>query len=1095
MVIASPPSINGRTSSISTEPSTNRSLDDLPHYNHDASEVLKHLNTGAQSGLSNEDAAKRLLEYGENVLDGGGGTSALKVLFRQVANALTLVLVAAMALSYGVQDWVEGAVITAVIAINVLVGFFQEYKAEKSMDALRSLSSPTANVIRNSEPVSVPAKQVVPGDIVNIKMGDVVPADLRLISVSNLEIDEALLTGEALPVVKITDALKADVDPSGEIVAVGAGDLVNMAFASTVVTKGRGRGVVVATAMKTQVGGIALSMTNRRSDGKEGMSRTKRIYEKIMTLAGLRTGTPLQIKLGKLAYVLLAAAVVLTIVVFGAAEFHISTEVAIYAIALAIGVIPEGLIAVLTITMSAGTIRMAKEHVIVRRLNALEALGGITDICSDKTGTLTQGKMIVKTVWIPSSGAPPRSFDVEATSGALNPEGRVLEGQGEKQTLVDPASMDSALKELTTVASLCNVATITKDKENDSLWTSTGDPTEVALQVFAHKLAMGRPSLVLDAPPSSSDNETIDTVQDEKQALKRFQLKSEFPFDSSLKRMSTIYIDQMYPMQPLLLLKGAVERVLDASTHYLKDGKTAGLSEKGTVVECAPLDEAARGVILASMESIAAQGLRVLALASRRFDLREDVENDSVSVVKLKNGPDPLGSLKRDDVERDFVFLGLVGIYDPPRPESVSAVKACKEAGITVHMLTGDHAATATAIAKELRIVEPDAPKGAIMHASEFNKLTNQEIDALPALPLVIARCSPETKVRMIEAGRRRGKYLAMTGDGVNDAPALSLAPVGIAMGLAGSDVAKDASDLVLTDDNFDSIRLAIREGRRLFDNIQRFILHLLGVNVGEVLLLVIGLAFKDRDDESVFPLSPLAVLWINMITASAPAFGLGLEKAAVNVMKRPPHSMKDGIFTWPVIIDCAFYGTVMGATSMLSWVTVMYGHYQGNLGDDCNTPDHISICNPVFRARSAVFATLIFDILFYSWELMSLDRPLVNMTPGQPFWVDLWGNQVLFWSVIIGCASVPLTIYIPGLNTKVFHQTAISWEWGVVFGMTFVFIISCELWKVLVRGKPWYANLARSEETQSVQEAVQAEAKAQEARDGVMTKKATEEV
>ncbi|KAL0570051.1 hypothetical protein V5O48_011906 [Marasmius crinis-equi] len=1075
MIIASPRTSNGRTSSISTEPSTNRSLDDLPHYAQDASEVLKHLNTGAQNGLSNEDAAKRLQEHGENILNGGGGTSALKVLFRQVANALTLVLVAAMALSYGVQDWVEGAVITAVIAINVLVGFFQEYKAEKSMDALRSLSSPTANVIRNGgEHISVPAKNVVPGDIVNIKMGDVVPADLRLISVSNLEVDEALLTGEALPVAKITDALKADVDVSGEAVAIGAGDLVNMAFASTVVTKGRGQGVVVATGMSTQVGGIALSMQNKRADGKEDMPWTTRAYEKVMTIAGLRTGTPLQIKLGKLAYVLLAAAVVLTIVVFGVAEFHISTEVAIYAIALAIGVIPEGLIAVLTITMSAGTIRMAKEHVIVRRLNALEALGGITDICSDKTGTLTQGKMIVKTVWIPSAGAPPRSLDVESTSGALNPEGRVLEGHGEKQAVIDPDDMDSALKELVTVASLCNVATIAKDKENDSLWTSTGDPTEVALQVFAHKLRMGRPSLVVDSiPASSSDNDTIDTVQDEKergfQASKRYQLKNEFPFDSSLKRMSTVYLDLAYPMQPLFLLKGAVERVLDASTHYLKDGKTAGLSESEP--EYALLDETTRNSILTSMEDIAAQGLRVLALASRRIDIRQEVQNDSVSEVKLKSETDLLKRLKRENVERDFVFLGLVGIYDPPRPESISAVKACKEAGITVHMLTGDHAATATAIAKELKIVEADAPKGAIMHASEFNKLSNQEIDALPALPLVIARCSPETKVRMIEAGRRRGKYLAMTGDGVNDAPALSLAPVGIAMGLAGSDVAKDASDLILTDDNFDSIRLAIREGRRLFDNIQRFILHLLSVNVGEVLLLVIGLAFKDHQDESVFPLSPLAVLWINMITSSAPAFGLGLEKAAVNVMKRPPHSMKDGIFTWPVIIDCAYYGTIMGTTCMLSWVTVMYGHFKGNLGFDCNTPDHIDACNPVFRARSAVFATLIFDILFYSWELMSLDRPLVNMTPGQPFWVDLWGNQVLFWSVIIGCASVPLTIYVPGLNTKVFHQTSISWEWGVVFGMTFVFIISCELWKVLVRGKPWYANLARTEEMQSFQE------------------------
>uniref|UniRef100_A0A0W0G514 P-type Na(+) transporter n=1 Tax=Moniliophthora roreri TaxID=221103 RepID=A0A0W0G514_MONRR len=887
MVIASQPS-HGRTSALSAKPSTNRPYGALPESTHaiNGLEVVRHLNSHSTNGLSEAEATERLTEHGENILDGGGGASPFKVLFRQVANALTLVLVAAMALSYGVRDWVEGAVITAVIAINVLVGFFQEYKAEKSMDALRSLSSPTANVIRDGQVVSVPAKNVVLGDIVNIKMGDVVPADLRLVSVSNLEIDEALLTGEALPVQKITEAMKIEMDAgNGSAVAIGAGDLVNMAFASTVVTKGRGRGVVVATGMRTQVGGIALSMTNRRSDDKSDMPRRIRIYEKIMTIAGLRTGTPLQIKLSKLAYVLLIAAVVLTIVVFGVAEFDISTEVAIYAIALAIGVIPEGLIAVLTITMSAGTIRMAKEHVIVRRLNALEALGGITDICSDKTGTLTQGKMIVKTVWIPSAQDAPRQFKVEAPSGALNPEGRVLEQtkssnktDDSNSAVINPAEMDNALKELVTVASLCNVATIGQGK--DDQWTSTGDPTEVALQVFAHKLGMGRPSLVdvlntADSLTEKTDSQTVDTVTESK----RYTLKNEYPFDSSLKRMSTVYTDQSFHMQPIVLLKGAVERVLDASVSYLKNGKDAGISRLEenmvdvTVADVAPLDDNARTAVLASMEEIAAQGLRVLALASRRLDVAGDVKqlNDSNSVVTAGEKSEVdlvLSRLTREQVERDLVFIGLVGIYDPPRPESVAAVKACKEAGITVHMLTGDHAATATAIARELRIVEPDAPKGAIMHASEFNRLTNKEIDALPTLPLVIARCSPETKVRMIEAGRRRGKYLAMTGDGVNDAPALSLAPVGIAMGMGGSDVAKDASDLILTDDNFDSIRSAIREGRRLFDNIQRFILHLLSVNIGEVLLLVIGLAFKDEQDQSVFPLSPLSVLWINMITS-----------------------------------------------------------------------------------------------------------------------------------------------------------------------------------------------------------------------------------
>jgi len=376
--------------------------------------------------------------------------------------------------------------------------------------------------------------------------------------------------------------------------------------------------------------------------------------------------------------------------------------------------------------------------------------------------------------------------------------------------------------------------------------------------------------------------------------------------------------------------------------------------------------------------------------------------------------------------------------------------------------LTGDHAATARAIAEEIEIVTPDDPPSAIMTAAQFNKLGDKEIDALPELPLVIARCDPETKVRMILAAGRRGKYTAMTGDGVNDAPSLKLAPVGIAMGMEGSDVAKDASELVLTgkcdcivgsmnspliapaDDNFDSVRLAISEGRRIFDNIQRFILHLrkfsnrriplLGltfeivcVNVGECILLVLGLAFLDSTDHSVFPLSPLSILWINMVTSSPPAFGLGMEPPAARVMKRPPHNIKKGVFTIQIIIDILYYGLVMGITVMIAFVVVVWGRYNGDLGTECNRADTNGDCVYVFRARSTVFATLILEILLFAWELKALDRSMFNITPGRPFYEDLWANKILFWTVVIGCASIPLAIYIPVFNSRVFYQAPIS--------------------------------------------------------------------
>ncbi|KAG5651926.1 hypothetical protein H0H81_006907 [Sphagnurus paluster] len=761
-------------------------------------QLAEDLGTSPVDGLSKNEAARRLESCGPNVLDGDDGVSAMEVLIKQLGT----------------------------------VGFFQEYRAEKTMDSLRQLSSPTALVIRNGESTAIPAQRVVPGDVVMIKTGDVISADMRLISVSNLEVSEQLLTGESVPVAKTVETFEEQESD------MPIGDRINLCYSSTI------------------IGRIAEAISGKKTNAAEDPNPKpfwKRVIGKLGRWLGLTSGTPLQMKLGRLAFLLFGCGIVLILIVFGVARFKIDDAVVLYAISCAIAIIPESLIAVLTLTMAVGTRGMAKEHVIVRKLDALENLGGVTDICSDKTGTLTLGKMSVHRLWLAGDIDKAVDYVAETTQDALDPSTGDIRKESDNSVLV-PGKINEGLSQAVRIAALCNVATVHKNLKGE--WKSTGDPTEVALQVFATKLGLGRPTLTADAlEPEPTHTPALGKIiiedsdkvrrQDHKPLPKRFELKVEFPFSSELKRMSTIYLDTQ-DNQVISLTKGAVERILDSSISYIPSPETD--PSKTT----APLTEAIKNAFLVKAEELASQGLRVIGMAQRTFPTLS------------------IDGIAREDAEKDFTFLALAGIFDPPRPETLGAVRACKEAGIVVHILarlTGDHLTTACAIAESVEIIRPNAPKNAVMTATEFDKLTDAEIDALPELPLVIARCTPETKVRMIHAGKRRGKHMSMSGDGVNDSPALKLAPVGIAMGMAGSDVAKEASDLVLTDDNFDSIRVAVREGRRLFINIQRFILHLLTTNVAEVVLLIVGLCFVDDDGASVFPLSPIAVLWVNMVS------------------------------------------------------------------------------------------------------------------------------------------------------------------------------------------------------------------------------------
>lgn len=679
-----------------------------------------------------------------------------------------------------------------------------------------------------------------------------------------------MLTGESLPVQKESESI-FDVD-------TGPGDRLNIAYSSSTVTRGRARGVVVGTGMRTEIGAIAQALRGTDSKrrpvkrGPEGETK-KRWYVQAWTLTttdaigrflGTNVGTPLQRKLSKLALLLFAIAVIFAIVVAGSNEWRGDSEVIIYAVATGLAMIPACLVVVLTITMAVGTKQMVKRNVIVRKLDSLEALGAVTNICSDKTGTLTQGRMVAKRAWIPSVG----TYSVGSSNEPLNPRDGALSLVPEPPTKVgqdnvgDESSPDDllkdnvALKDYLNVASMANLAHI-HETANDG-WQARGEPTDIAIQVFAYRFNWGLDRWTKGEKPTWSQ-------------------KAEYPFDSTVKKMSVIFArreEDSEKKREMIFTKGAVERVLEACTTIKWKPDAAPV----------PIDDNIKEEILNNMEALAKEGLRVLALAGR--------ENTSPA----KEGGEPL---PREEVEKDLSFYGLIGLYDPPRPETAGAIAQCYKAGISVHMVTGDHPGTARAIAAQVGIIPAnmdmiakDVADAMVMTASEFDKLTEDEIDDLPTLPLVIARCAPNTKVRMIDALHRRGRFVAMTGDGVNDSPSLKRADVGIAMGQNGSDVAKDASELVLSDDNFASIINGIEEGRRIFDNIQKFVLHLLAENVALALTLLIGLAFKDDSNQSVFPIAPVEIIWIIMITSGLPDMGLGMESAAPEVMDRPPQSV-----------------------------------------------------------------------------------------------------------------------------------------------------------------------------------------------------------
>jgi Na+-exporting ATPase len=850
------------------------------------------------------------------------------------------------------------------------------------------MAAPACRVVRNNgNLLSIKAEDLVPGDIVQLVTGDIVPADLRLHASINMATDEALLTGESKPCTK--DALRRL-----DRVECPLGDRVNMAYSSTTVTRGRARGIVTATGMDTELGKIAQLLRDKKGheDSSTFVSRAaRRILHGIKSALGL-IGTPLQVKLSCFALLLFALAILLAIVVFSTSLWDIDGETLIYGICVAVAVIPESLIAVLTITMAIGSKAMAANNVIVRKQAALEAIGGVTNVCSDKTGTLTQGKMLARKALLPSG----KLLTVVNELSPFDPT------SGENlvdNVRLEPESVNKIdeLRYFFSTIALCNMSNIISPPDEQTVWSATGEPTEIALHVLARRAGQGR---------------------DENLARTGMSLLTEHSFDSSIKRMSVVY--KLAPSDHTIIsfTKGATEALLPLLS----------------------LEDDQRKDILHQVDIMASDGLRVPCLGYRRLD-----HADHESIVDRCF----------IEAEGSLTFAGLVGLYDPPRLESAGAIKQCQAAGIVVHMLTGDHLKTATTIAKEIGILGPDVygpnAQTAVMTAMDFDKLTDDALDVMDPLPFVLARCSPTTKLRMLEALHRRGRYCVMTGDGVNDSPALKGADVGVAMGLNGSDVSKEAADMVLTDDNFASIVSAIREGRRLFDNIQKFLLHLLISNISQVILLLIGLAFKDRHDVSVFPLSPIEILWANLLTSSFLAIGLGMEEASSDVMTRAPHSLKAGVFTKELIVDKFIYGTFMGVLCLTSYVIVAFGVGNGDLGYDCNESYNPS-CDLPYRARGTAYSVLTVLLSVMAWEAKHLTLGLFNMDKSTSFIGNLTKNRLLFYSVCAGLLTPIPIIYIPVVNKQVFRHTELTWEWALVYGSVVLFVSLVEAWKAIKR-------------------------------------------
>ncbi len=883
----------------------------------EAEEILRILRS-SPSGLSREEAERRLGQYGPNSLTPPRREGALLRLLRQIHQPLIYILLISSAITAALGEWVDTSVILGVVVVNTLIGYLQETRALQAIEALARQMTTHATVIRDGEKRRIPATELVPGDIVLLEAGDRVPADLRLLRERNLQIDESALTGESVPVEKSLATLPADTPLA---------DRSNMAFSSTLVTQGVARGIVIATGDHTELG------------------RISRLISTTEVLA-----TPLTRKINRFSHLLLyvilamAAFTFLTGIWRGESWFNMFMA----SVALAVGAIPEGLPAAVTITLAIGVARMARRNAIIRHLPAVETLGSTTVICSDKTGTLTQNQMTVQEIL-----AGGETFQV--TGQGYSPEGTILKQDAPVELPAHPA-----LETLLTAGILCNDS---RWVEGPDGWLIEGDPTEGALLVAAHKGGL-----------------SVEATR------RRWPRLDAIPFDSRYQYMATLH-DQGAGKPRVVYLKGSVESLLPRCTDSLgANGSRAALDF---------------GEIEDRVQNMALRGLRVLAFARIEF-------------------PPEMEMLCHENVESGLTFLGLQGMIDPPRPEAIPAIEACRNAGIRVKMITGDHPGTAAAIADQMGL--DGSRRGheevAVMTGAALAELEPEELAEAAETTAVFARVSPEQKLRLVEALQRNEHIVAMTGDGVNDAPALRRANIGVAMGIAGTEVAKEAADMVLTDDNFASIGAAVEEGRGVYDNLLKFITWTLPTNLGEGLVILAAVLTG-----AVLPILPVQILWINMTTAVLLGLMLAFEPKEPDIMQRPPRDPRQPILSHRLLLRIGIVGFLLLAGS--------FGLFEWALANGASEAE----------ARTIAVNVFVCGELFYLFNCRSLTRSMFSL--------GVFSNHWLIGGVLVMILLQLLFTYAPFMNAT-FSSTPIDLAaWGPILlvGITVYSVVGVEKW------------------------------------------------